>query len=242
MMRDLFGECMVLFRPLAIVSGDYYWAAQSGRFKMLAVADCTGHGVPGAFMSMLGMSNLNNIQGSLQGREDLNAAMVLDELRIKIKTALRQNDEENGNHDGMDMGFVVFDTENSLIHFAGAFRPMLFYREGEECVQYAADRMPIGIHIAEKEHFTDNVIEVQKGDTMYIFSDGFTDQFGYAQDGAVKKFTMKRLKAILDECHTLPFAEQKARIERAVDTWKTNATTGEIQEQVDDCLIIGIRI
>lgn len=241
-MNSIFGEHLVIYRPLNIVSGDFYWTSQVGRYKMLAVADCTGHGVPGAFLSMLGMSILNDISKDVS-QESVSAGEMLDSMRQIFKDSLHQRGNEEDNHDGIDLALVIIDIEKMEMHYAGAFRPVLIFRDGE-VIKLDADRMPIGVHYKEADHFTDHRVDLVKGDVIYIYSDGMTDQFGYDSDMTVHKFTSKRLKSLLTDVHRQPFSTQKMKIELALDKWRLDslAKSGEPYEQTDDAILVGVRV
>ncbi|MCQ2201112.1 MAG: SpoIIE family protein phosphatase [Bacteroidales bacterium] len=239
-LQSIIGDHMLFYRPLNIVSGDYYWAQRVGNLRLLVVADCTGHGVPGAFVSLLGISILNEITAGL-GVENVSASVILDTLRDNFKKMLKQNGNEGDNRDGMDLALVVIDVDNKKIHYSGAFRPLIMIHEGE-LSKIEADRMPIGSHLLDNQPFTDNVIDYVEGDLFYMFSDGITDQFGYNERGDVKKFTAKRLNSILLDIHKLPFSEQKSRISEAVDNWRNGNGTKPSYEQTDDTIVFGIRL
>lgn len=239
-LQAILGDHMLFYRPLNIVSGDYYWASRVGNLRLLVVADCTGHGVPGAFVSLLGISILNEIAAGLDVI-NVSAATILDTLRDNFKKMLKQNGNEGDNRDGMDLALVIVDSDNRQIHYSGAFRPLIMIHE-DELIKIDADRMPIGSHLLDNQSFTDNVIDYVEGDLFYMFSDGITDQFGYNERGDVKKFTAKRLNSILLENSALPFDEQKARIAEAVDNWRSGNGTKEPYEQTDDTIVFGIRV
>lgn len=249
MMQGIFGDCLILFRPLNIVSGDYYWAAQTANYRVWVCADCTGHGVPGAFMSMLGITLLNDIVASDNFVNDrMNAADMLNELRESLMKALRQTGASSDNHDGMDVALCLFDNrKKNIVQYAGAFRP-LYIIHNNELIQYAPDRMPVGVHVGETHLFTNNVIEVESGDILYVFTDGITDQFGYEDNGHQCKFTAKRLKKLLIENYQKPFAQQRGIYELAIDKWKGFVHDNNIPqgitpcEQTDDVLLMGLRI
>lgn len=234
------GDHMLFFRPLNIVSGDYYWASRAGNLRLLVVADCTGHGVPGAFVSLLGISILNEITAGLD-TSVVSAAAILDNLRTNFKSMLKQHGNEGDNRDGMDLALVVIDPDHRQLHYAGAFRQLIMIHNGE-LSKIDADRMPIGSHLLDSQPFTDNVIDYVEGDLFYMFSDGITDQFGYNERGEVKKFTAKRLNSILSDIYTLPFSEQKNHIAEAVDNWRSGNGTKEPYEQTDDNIVFGIRV
>lgn len=238
-LQSIFGNYMLFYRPLNIVSGDYYWATSMGNVKMLVVADCTGHGVPGAFVSMLGISILNDIVANMDTQE-LSAGAILNEMRATFKKMLKQNGNDDDNRDGMDLALIVIECEKNIIHYAGAFRPLIMIRNGE-ATKFDADRMPIGSHILDKQPFNDNVIEYQNGDRFYMFSDGITDQFGIDDEGRRKKFTAKRLNSLLAQTYHLSFAEQHAIISETIDKWRHVGNKDEC-EQTDDNILFGIEV
>ena len=239
MMNGFFGDCLIFWRPLNIVSGDFCWAVQVGNYKFLAVADCTGHGVPGAFMSMLGITLLNDIVMH-ENAAKLTAAKVLDNLRIKLKDALRQTGRTGEAADGIDLAFCIFNTKSTQMQYAGAFRPLIIVRNNE-IVEYKADKMPCGVYINESPHFTNNIVELQSGDVLYMYSDGIADQFSGGTE--MRKFTIRRLKEMLVEYHSKPFGQQKLLIAKTIDDWrKPPSGIGKQSSQVDDILLIGLRI
>jgi serine phosphatase RsbU (regulator of sigma subunit) len=222
-------EHFILYRPRDIVSGDYYWMTETGSKTIVLAADCTGHGVPGAFMSMLGVSFLNEIvikQGVIKPSD------ILNELRRNIVAALHQTGKEGEAQDGMDMALVCIDHEAMQAEFAGAYNPMYLIRKNE-LTEYNADRMPIGIHLKGATDFTNNVLDVQKGDGIYIFSDGYIDQFGGDKS---KKFMAKRFKELLLEINKESFQKQASILNSTIEKWKGNI------EQIDDILVIGLKI
>ncbi len=240
MMNRIFGESLVYWKPLNIVSGDFFWATQAGKYKLITAADCTGHGVPGAFMSMLGVSTLNDIaaQKDISGMS-VAASDILDELREKIIAALRQSAPQTGSQDGIDMAFCIIDSEKMELQFSGANRPLWIVR-GVDLLEYKGDRMPVGYHIRKNAPFSNNVIPLQKGDVLYMFSDGITDQFGGTDDAKCKLGT-KRLRDMLVQIAQKPFAEQKEYIENAMNKWRANSD-GSMETQLDDQIIVGVRV
>lgn len=238
-MNTLFPDNFVLYHPLDIVSGDFYWVSQAGNLKMLAVADCTGHGVPGAFVSMLGISLLSDAAKAVDVNS-VSAGAVLDQLRDSFKRALRQNGGKSDNRDGIDMAMIIVDSQKNTLHYAGAFRPLILFHNGE-MTKVDADRMPIGVYHSEETNFTDNVFQLSEGDTLYLFSDGLTDQFGYDENGFVRKFSRKRLKSLLARVNTLPMDAQKAEIDSAILKWRKH-TDGSLYEQTDDALMVALRV
>ena len=173
--QEAFSDHFIFYKPRDIVSGDFYWIAEDDDKLYFTAADCTGHGVPGAFMSMLGVSSLNEIFGN--ENDNLTASRILDLLREKIKFSLHQTGKDGENKDGMDMALCIYHKNKNLIEYAGAYNPLYLIRKGE-LQEYKADRMPIGIYHVEKGDFINHEIKIKKGDLIYIFSDGFVDQFG----------------------------------------------------------------
>jgi serine phosphatase RsbU (regulator of sigma subunit)/ligand-binding sensor domain-containing protein len=218
----------ILFKPRDIVSGDYYWFKQIGHYSIYATADCTGHGVPGAFMSMLGIAFLNELVAE---NEKHTAGEILNNLRNKVKKSLRQTGEEGHSKDGMDMTLCIIDNKNRTVEYAGAYNPLYIYRN-DELIEIKATRNPIGIFIKEKP-FESNHIELQEGDMLYTFSDGFVDQFG-GDDNS--KFKTKNFKKLLLEIYKRPLAEQKTILNQTIEDWRGN------YEQTDDIIVFGVRI
>ncbi len=227
--QEILPEHFILFRPRDIVSGDFYWMTKKGNKIVVIAADCTGHGVPGAFMSMLGVSFLNEI---VNRHQVTSADVILNSLRTDIKKTMGQKGKEGEAKDGMDIALCIIDLEEMKMQYAGAYNPLYLYRNNE-LIEYKADRMPIGIYVKEKESFTNNLIDLQKGDVFYIASDGYQDQFG-GEDG--QKFKTKNYKELLLEIHQKPMAEQREILDKTIDEWR-----GE-WEQVDDIIIVGIRV
>ncbi len=220
---------MILFRPKDIVSGDFYWGFRKERKVYIAAADCTGHGVPGAFMSMLGNAFLNEI---LITKEFSTASEILDMLRDEIIRALRQRGVTGEARDGIDMSIVVLNDDGGTIEFAGANNPLYLARRGS-IERYRGDRMPIGIHVTSMTPFTNHVIEVEDGDVLYLFSDGYADQFGGDMG---KKFMYKPFQKLLESVSLKPMDEQLKIVSDRFDTWKGD------YEQIDDVLVIGVRV
>src|SRR5512133_1034181 len=170
--RRFLPDSFIYFKPKDIVSGDFYWLNRSREMLILAVADCTGHGVPGAFMSVLGISFLNEIVG--RGCF-FNAANILNQLRERVMKALHQTGEWNEQKDGMDISLCIIQKEKKEMHFAGANNPIYIVRNGS-LIEYKADKMPIGISAGTEKSFTNNRIDLEVGDTIYLFTDGYVDQ------------------------------------------------------------------
>ncbi|NOZ46782.1 MAG: tetratricopeptide repeat protein [Chlorobi bacterium] len=223
-------EHFIFFRPKDIVSGDFYWTAKKGNNIIVAAVDCTGHGVPGAFMSMLGISFLNEI---VNKNKILSASDILSQLRGQVIKSLHQSGEKEGARDGMDMALCIINKSKMEIEYAGAFNPLYLVRNKELTV-YKADKMPIGIHaLVKPSEFKLNKIKVKKNDCLFLFSDGYMDQFG-GRDG--KKFMSKRFKQLLTDNSEKSMEEQKQILESTFKDWKLDA------DQIDDVLVIGLKI
>jgi serine phosphatase RsbU (regulator of sigma subunit)/ligand-binding sensor domain-containing protein len=218
----------ILFKPRDIVSGDFYWFRKIGEFTVIVAADCTGHGVPGAFVSMLGMAFLNEISIEIK---EVKANEMLNALRALVIKSLRQTGKPGESKDGMDIALYIIDKKNNKIQFAGANNPLVIIRN-KEIIQYKGDRMPIGHHLVMDE-FQNNEIDVEKGDMLYTFSDGYQDQFGGEN---ASKFMIKKLKEIMVELSDKPLEEQKHFFDETIESWKGP------NDQVDDILLIGVRI
>ena len=184
-------EHFVLYKPLAIVSGDFYWVSTKDNLQVIIAADCTGHAVPGAFMSMLGVALLNEI---VNEKNIFMPDQILNRLREEVIKSLKQVPDEESVKDGMDAAVCTIDFNNHVLYYAGANCPLYLIR-GTELIHYRADKMPVAIHY-KMQPFTLNTIELQKGDAFYIFSDGYADQFG---GPAQKKFMTGKLKETLLE-------------------------------------------
>ena len=219
----------ILFKPRDIVSGDFYWFTNKGSKTIIVDADCTGHGVPGAFMSMLGVSFLNEI---MSNENIVLASEILEKLRVYVKSTLDQKGKKDEAKDGMDISVCLIDWDTNKLQFAGAYNPLLRFRNGE-LLEIKADKMPIGIHMKEDLPFTNHELDLEKGDTFYLFSDGYVSQFG-GESG--RKFMSKAFKILLEEINQKPMEEQGIILDKALVDWQ-----GEY-EQVDDISVIGFRI
>ena len=231
LLDKLLANNFIINRPKDIVSGDFYWITKRNGKIIVAVADCTGHGVPGAFMSMLGITFLNEIVNNLGITQ---ANEILYHLRENVIIALRQTSIEETAHDGMDMTLCVIDHKKNQLQFSGAFNPLLLIRN-KEIQLYKGDNIPIGIsyHKEIEGSFTLNEIDIQKGDIIYMFSDGYADQFGGEKE---KKFSSKRLRELLLNIHAKSMLEQKSILEKTMENWMKES------EQIDDITIMGIRL
>lgn len=222
-------EHFILNRPRDIVSGDFYWLNHFQDKVYLCAADCTGHGVPGAFMSMLGIALLNEI---INKKAEYNAADILNNLRSQVVKSLHQRGFEGEAQDGMDIAFCIIDNKAKVIQFAGAFNPLIMIRNNE-LIEYKGDKMPIGVHIKQDTPFANHIIKYQENDLIYIFSDGYSDQFGGPKR---KKFMIKRFRELLIKNHNLSMAEQKTALENNINEWMGH------YDQIDDILVFGAKL
>jgi serine phosphatase RsbU (regulator of sigma subunit) len=231
-------EAFVLYLPKDIVSGDFYWFAKRNKKRFIASVDCTGHGVPGAFMSIIGNTLLNEI---VTEKNITSPAEILNELHLGVKTALKQSgNSENERRDGMDIALCSLNEEGTILEYAGANRPLWIFRKnknGEEAFEIIkANKFPIGgleMENEVKRTFTNHSISIEKGDTIYLFSDGYADQFGGSKG---KKFMVGNMQKLVSDIYHKPIKEQEQLLLKNFLDWK-----GEL-EQVDDVLVIGFKI
>ncbi len=228
-LKSLLPEHFILFKPRDIVSGDYYWMTHIDGKTIVVVADCTGHGVPGAFMSMLGISILNQY---INYNTLPPANEILEHLRTNVKKSLRQENFDSETKDGMDMALIIFDFENNKLQFAGANNPLFIIRNNE-LIKLEADKMPVGVHIVDDRKFNLQEFEIQKNDCFYAFSDGYADQIGGESN---RKFMKKNFIDLLLNIHQKPLPEQKEILNDTIDAWRGN------NDQIDDILVMGIKV
>lgn len=250
-LSNAFPEHFILFKPKDIVSGDFYWYtefnpkdSENNPLRFIAAVDCTGHGVPGAFMSIIGHTALNqavNESGITTPSE------ILEEVNKILSETLRSNLQESEVKDGMDIALCCFDLKNMIIQYSGAYNPLWVIKSKngsysvsadiilEDITEIKADKHPIGSFVDGEEFkkFTNHEIKLQKGDTVYIFSDGYSDQFG-GPNG--KKFKPKQFKETLLQIQDKPMKEQKVILEKNIEQWRGSL------EQIDDILVIGVRV
>ncbi len=226
--RKLFPESFIFYQPRDIVSGDFYWTYKKRNVTVLVAADCTGHGVPGAFMSILGISFLNEIISKCIPKSNI----ILNKLRENIMKTLHQTGDLTELKDGMDLALVIIDFEKKELQFSGAFNPMYIIRNGN-LIEISGDKMPIGVAPIVEKSFTNNRLKIRRGDILYIFSDGYADQFGGPEE---KKFKYGPFKDLLIKIHRHSMDKQKRLLEQKYLLWK-----GDI-DQVDDILIVGLKI
>ena len=228
MLFKQFPDSFIYFEPKNMVSGDFYWFTKRKEYFYIAAADCTGHGVPGAFMSILGMTFLNEIVN----RECvMRAGNILNSMREKVMKALNQTGENSDQKDGIDIALCIINTESHELQYAGAFNPLYIIRESE-LIEFKADKMPIGIHAVEEYPFTTNSFQLKENDILYLFSDGYVDQFGGPEE---KKFKYGRFKKLLVEIAEEPLYKQYQVLHDTFYDWKDQ------YDQIDDVLIIGIK-
>ncbi len=228
-LRGLFKDHFVLFLPRDIVSGDFYYTFCNRQFMYIAAGDCTGHGVPGALLSILGISFLNEI---LQSKSDPKANRVLNLMREKVMKALHQTGERAVTKDSIDIGLCIIDCRTGKFQYSGANRPLIRMRNGE-LTEFKADKMTIGLAPLTEQPFTNQIIDTAPGDSFYLFSDGFADQFGELTD---KKFKHKHLKRVIVSMTGFPMAQQKEILWSTFNEWKGNT------QQIDDVLIFGFQL
>ena len=234
--RDqLFPESFVLFKPKDIVSGDFYWMDDQDGKAIVAAVDCTGHGVPGAFMSLVGA---NALDSAVKGQGISQPAAILDEINLRTSESLNKDAEDAGDdkkrkvRDGMDVALVAISADRKLLEYAGANNPLYHIRKGE-LTQTKADKFAIGSFKAGTKHYANHEIPLESGDLIYIFSDGYADQFGGVKG---KKFMYRQFRELIMEIRDLPMEEQGKILDERLESWKGK------YEQIDDILVMGIRI
>ncbi|MCW3071989.1 MAG: protein serine/threonine phosphatase [Bacteroidetes bacterium] len=226
----LFPDSFILYKPKDIVSGDFYWFEHWGNKKLFAAVDCTGHGVPGAFMSIVGYNQLNQAVNE-SGLSKPN--LILNALNKGVTKALKQTLEGSTVKDGMDIALCAYDESTGILEYAGAYNSLWLVRNGK-LTEVKADKKPIGVFIGEElKPFHNYEVKLEKGDCVYVFTDGYADQFG-GEKG--KKFKYKPLQQLLISNQHMGMQEQKKVLDDTIESWR-----GAL-EQVDDILMIGIRI
>jgi serine phosphatase RsbU (regulator of sigma subunit) len=253
---EILKDYFILSKPKDIVSGDFFWITKVNTWTLFCVADCTGHGVPGAFMSMLGIALLNEI---VRQEEIITASQALDQLRKRVIESLQQKGISGEQQDGMDIAFCALNMETLEMHFAGANNPCWIVNSQKstvgslqsvidgsqaivtlseveglsyQIIELKPDKMPIGIH-ERKGAFTNKTYQLQKGDLIYLMSDGYEDQYGGSNQ---RKFYSKNLKQLLLTNSQLPLADQKRILEKTLLDWMIGF------EQIDDITIFGMRV
>lgn len=230
---ELFPENFVYYKPRDIVSGDYYRVASCGKYRVLITADCTGHGIPGAFLSMLGISALKEY--CVTEDDASNPGVILDHMREFIKTTLVSSTKKTID-DGMDMTICSYDLAAMEMRYAAANQSAYIIRRGE-AIRLKGDRMPVGRYVLDNKHFATHIQPIEHGDMIYTFSDGIQDQPGGELDNPLgRKFLTKNLVKLLTEIAQKPLAEQRDIIDNTITKWRNG------RPQVDDITMIGLRI
>jgi len=221
-------DSFLIYLPKEKIGGDFYYFTKIKDFFVVAIADSTGHGVPGGFMSMLGITILEEI---IKRKEVFNAAKVLDKFREEIISSLDQKNILSTTNDGFDAAVCIFDTKKNILSYAGANLPLILLRK-KNIISYAPDEMPVGTYITMKP-FKNNIINIQEDDILYLFTDGITDQFGGSKN---QKFSFHRLKKILTDNADEPLFIQKEQLKKMFRNWKGK------QKRTDDALITGFKL
>lgn len=230
--REAFADSFVLYRPKDIVSGDFYWFSKiENQLIFLAVGDCTGHGVAGAFMTLIGSTLLNQI---INENRIYSPANILTDLDKRLLQTLQQDNLKSNIEitDGMDIALIVWHVEEKKVVFSGASRP-LWYFVGEQMYEVKGSRATVGSFYAQKKHFEEHVISIDKDTSLYLFSDGYADQFA---SGGGKKLKVKNFRKILHDIQLLDFTIQKKQLNAFFESWRGN------EKQTDDVLVVGIRL
>jgi serine phosphatase RsbU (regulator of sigma subunit) len=229
--KNILKDSFILYKPKDIVSGDFYWVNQVEDKLFVAVVDCTGHGVPGAFMSIIGVELLNNITSE---QKILEADKILYDLNRGISLTLsKDGGDTKPIRDGMDVALCIIDKKKKQLEFAGAFRPLYLLRDNK-IQEIKGDRFSVGMleDSIEDSKIIKKTIELKEDDMIYLFSDGYADQFGGPES---KKFKYRRFRHLLLTIHKLPMEQQKYYLDKSIEDWRGD------QEQVDDILIVGFR-
>ena len=250
-------DSFILFKPKDIISGDFYWIIERDGLVMFATADCTGHGVPGALMSMISISLLNE---SVNAKGILKPDEILEDVRLGIIKALKQTGEIGEQKDGMDVALCCWNKEKRTLSYAGANSPIYIVRNkgvdlisrngtslepelrsnGTALYEIKPDRQPVSILLGDLKPFTFNEFELQEGDVVYCTSDGYQDQFGGDKG---KKFMVKRFKQLLIDMQHLELEDQKVHLDETIENWKDPRGNGvNSYEQIDDICVMGIRV
>jgi serine phosphatase RsbU (regulator of sigma subunit) len=221
-------EHFIFYRPRDVVSGDFYYVSRKNDLIIIGVGDCTGHGVPGALMSIMGITFLNEI--IIHGNY-LSAGSILNQMREHVMEALCQTGQDGEQKDGIDLALCVINPGTHVLSFAGAFNPVYIVRD-KNLIEIAGDMMPVGVGAEEELCFTTHLYELTQNDMIFLFTDGFADQFGGPSN---RKFKYKPFRELLTGISHLGMPEQKSIIENTFNDWKGNL------QQLDDVLLFGFR-
>jgi serine phosphatase RsbU (regulator of sigma subunit)/Tfp pilus assembly protein PilF len=227
--EEVFPESFIFFKPKDIVSGDFYWVYKTHDLSIIAVADCTGHGVPGAFMSMIGVTFLKEI---IEVYHITQPDMILSTLREKVINSMHQKESQTSSRDGMEMAVCVINNYTRKLEYSGSFMPVILF-SGEDMKTFKPNRIPISFHKQKKGSFTKQSVSYKKGDRLYLYSDGFSDQFGGPEN---KKYSRRRFTNLLKSIQELSMQEQLLSLGEELKTWQGKG------EQIDDICVIGIRL
>ena len=228
-LSESLADAFVLYLPKDVVSGDFYFYYKKGDKLFIAAVDCTGHGVPGALMSVVGNSILKDV---IVKRGIESPSEILKILDFDVNNLLQKEDTYDVMSDGMDVALIVIDTEKKQLTFSGAMRPLWLVRN-EEVIEIKGDRFPIGYFYGVEKSFSDTVINLKDSDQLYLFSDGYADQFGGEKN---KKFNKKKLRELLISIQGMKGEDQEGFLEYALKNWRQEI------EQTDDVLLIGLKI
>lgn len=227
--KTILPQSFVFYQPKDILSGDFYWIEETADHVFISAADCTGHGVPGALMSIV---NYNLLNKAVLEKGMTDAGKILDGINSWLTQSLHQSYQESTMRDGMDLSLCVIDKHTNVLNYAGAFNAIYIIRAGQ-LEEITPDKQPVGAYIEDNiKPFHNKFIQLQTNDVVYMFTDGYADQFG-GEKG--KKYKYKRLQALLNEVHGLAFQEQKEKVAESINTWKGNL------EQIDDMLLLGFK-
>ncbi len=230
LVKSILPDSFILYLPKDVVSGDFYFVEKVGDEVIFAAVDCTGHGVPGALMSVVGFNYLHQ---AVTEKGLTKPSEIISFLDFGVNQRLRQTDGESGVNDGMDLSLCTLNTKTNLLQYAGAYNPIYIIKNGE-LIELESDKFPIGVNTnGVIDEYTNHIIQLSKGDCIYMFSDGYADQFGGPKG---KKLKYSTLRNMLLANHILSMTEQKLKYAKIFNDWK-----GEL-EQVDDVLLMGIRV
>jgi len=227
--KGMLPQSFVLYKPKDIVSGDFYWFDHKDDVVYFSAVDCTGHGVPGAFMSLVGYNILKDIVTNTDLKKP---GEMLNKMRDQVVKTLHADKDGDKTKDGMDMTLCSFNRRTLELQYAAAYNPLYVIRKGE-LIEYPANKFPIGAFIGEKKDFDNHVLQLQKDDIIYLFSDGYADQFGGPKG---KKFMVGNFRKLLLEVSKYAITEQRQLLDKALSDWQGS------HEQVDDVLLIGVKV